>query len=337
MADFMTAQVLQQFGGPEEFKLREIPLHNPQPGEVLVRIAAASLNPADTKIRQNGPAHAPELPAVLGLDMSGTVLKVGDGVTGFVEGDRVFGCCGGVRGVTAGTMSTHICADHRLLALAPKTISLRDAAALPLVSITAWEAVVERAAFAPGETALIFGGTGGVGHIALQLARWRGAYTVTTAGDEYKATLARDLGADEVVNYRDEPLENYVARLTKGRGFDQVLDAVGGPNLAPAFEAARTYGTVTSISTRAQYDLTTMHARSLTLHVIFMLIRMIHDIDRAAHGKILGQIAGLVDAGELRPLIDPTRFGLADLAGAHRHLEAGSAVGKIIIDMPENH
>lgn len=327
----MKAQVLTRFGGPEGFELRDIAMPTIGPDEVLVAVHAASLNPADVKIRNNGPAHAPELPAVLGLDMAGVVAAVGSGVRGFREGDRVYGCCGGVRGVAGGTMADYVVADPDLLAPMPKRLGFREAAALPLVAITAYEAVMERGEAQATDHALIYGGTGGVGHIAIQLAKHRGARVAATVSDAGKAALAYGLGADEVINRNEEKVPDYVARLTAGEGFAAVIDAVGGANLNTAFEAARSYGTVVSISTRQSYDLTAMHAKSLSLHVIFMLIRMIEGRDRAAHGRILREVTELVDDDIVRPLLSDRHFALAHLPDAHRFLESGAAVGKVIV------
>lgn len=328
----MRAQIIRSFGEVDVFEAAQRPDPVPAAGEVLVRTAAASLNPVDWKLRRHGPEIAPELPAVLGCDVAGIVVEVGSEVKGFAPGDAVYGCAGGVRGVSGGAYAEMIAADARLLAPAPASIPLRDAAALPLVVITAWEGL-ERAGVGAGTNVLVHGGAGGVGHVAVQLANARGARVTATVSNPEKAAIASALGADEVVNYRDESVADYVGRLTNGRGFDVVFDTTGGSDLAISFEAARLNGQVVTIVSTYDADLTPMHNKGLSLHVVFMLIPMLHDIGREAHGAILREAARLVDAGRLRPLIDPQRFALADVSAAHAKLEAGRALGKIVLDM----
>lgn len=327
----MRAQVIRAFGAPDVFEPATLPDPMAGPGEVLVHIAAASVNPVDYKLRRVGPAIAPALPAVLGCDLAGTIEAVGAGVEGFAPGDAVYGCAGGVRGMP-GTYAERIAADARLLAPKPRSLGFREAAALPLVTITAWEAL-DRSGVAAGTTLLVHGGAGGVGHVAIQLAKARGARVFTTVSNQAKAEIARGLGADEAINYRDEPVEAYVARLTGGRGFDVVFDATGGSDLATSFAAVRTSGHVVTIVSQYQADLTPMHGKGLTLHVVFMLIPMLTGEGRALHGRILREAAALADAGRLRPLIDPERFDLDRIAAAHRRLEASEASGKIVIDV----
>lgn len=328
----MRVMEITAFGEPDQLREGTRPLPEPGPGAVRVRMAATSVNPADVKIRRFGPAIAPALPAVLGMDVAGTIDAVGEGVTAFKVGDEVYGCAGGVHGMP-GALAEYIVTDPALLARKPAALSWREAAALPLVTITAWEGLIDRARVQPGQTVLVFGGTGGVGHVALQLAKWQGARVVTTASSPEKAKIAMELGADAVVDPRTGEPADWVAEHTGGKGFDIVYDTVGNANLDRAFAAARLNGTVVSIVTQAPIDLTPMHVKGLTLHVVFMLIPMLHGIGRARHGEILTEAAGLVAQGKLRPLLDPHRCTLAQAALAHRHLESGAAVGKITIDI----
>ena len=331
-ASTMRAQVLEQPGGANAFVARTLPVRAPGAGEVLVRQVATSVNPADTKIRARGPAHGPALPGVLGMDVAGVVTAIGRGVTGFRIGDAVYGAAGGVRDM-AGAYAEYIATDARLLAHAPRTIPLREAAALPLVAITAWEGLVDRAKLQAGQRVLVLGGTGGVGHVAIQVAKARGAFVAATVSSPEKAAIARGLGADATIDYRTEPLEARTAELTHGRGFDIVYDATGGKDLGPAFAAARRNGQVVAIVSTFAADLTAMHFKGLTLHVVFMLIPMLHDEGRERHGEILREVAALVDAGRLKPLVDPARFALADVGAAHARLESGEALGKLVIDI----
>ena len=327
----MQAQIIRAFGGAEELGATTLPDPAPGPGEVLVQTAATSVNPVDYKLRSAGPPIAPALPAVLGCDLAGRVRAVGEDVEGFAAGDEVYGCVGGVLGMP-GCYAEMVAADARLLARKPASLSLREAAALPLVTITAWEGL-DRAGVGAGQSVLVHGGAGGVGHVAIQLAKARGAVVSATVSSEEKAALARALGADHTIDYRSEPMDAYVARLTGGEGFDAVYDATGGSDIAASFQAARLNGQVVTIVSQYEADLTPMHIKGLTLHVVFMLIPMLHDVGRAEHGRILREAAALADAGRLRPHLDPRRFDLANTADAHRHLEGGHAVGKVVIDM----
>ena len=328
----MKAMILSAFGGaPDSFEAAEIADPAPGPGEVLVRIVAASINPVDTKIRKNGGMAAPAIPATLGCDMAGLVVAVGAGVDGFAVGDRVYGCVGGVRG-SAGTYAELVVADARLLAHAPESLSLQDAAALPLVAITAWEAL-DRLGVDEGTHLLVHGGAGGVGHVAIQLAKARGARVATTVSSSEKAEIVRGFGADEIIDYREEAVADYVKRLTGGKGFDAVFDTTGGSDIATSFVAAKLNGQVATIVASYSADLTPMHGKALTFHAIMMLVPLLHDIGREAHGRILAEVANLVDAGRLRPLIDADKFDLDEVGRAHARLESGKALGKLVIDV----
>lgn len=328
----MKAQIIRRFGGPEVFEPVELDRPEPGPGQALVRQVATSVNPVDCKIRARGPAIAPELPAILGMDVAGVIEALGADVDDLKVGDRVFGCAGGVRDMP-GALAEYIATDARLLAPAPKSIALREAAALPLVTITAWEGLVHRARMQPGEHVLVHGGAGGVGHVVVQLAKVRGARVAATVSTPMKAEMAKHLGADDIIDYTRETPADYVQRLTGGRGFDVVFDATGGAELGVSFEGACINGRVVTIVSQYSADLTPMHYKGLSLHVEFMLIPMLHDAGRARHGRILREVARLIDSHQLRPLIDPTRFTLAQVKDAHKHLESGAALGKVIVDI----
>jgi len=328
----MRAQIIEAFGDPSVFRSADLPVPPIRPGHVLVRVQATSVNPADYKIRRAGPLIAPELPAVLGMDVAGTVEAVGEGVTGFAPGDEIYGCAGGVRGVPGGALAEYMLADARLIAAKPSALTMREAAALPLVTITAWEGL-NRAQVKPGDAVLIHGGAGGVGHVAVQIAKARGAKVFATVSSPTKAALAEGLGADGTINYREEPVEAYVDRCTGGRGFDIVFDATGGSDLAKSFAAARLNGQVVTIVSQYEADLSPMHAKGLSLHVVFMLIPMLHDVGREEHGRILREAAALAETGRLKPHLDDRRFTLDQAGAAHAKLEAGHAIGKLVIDV----
>lgn len=328
----MKAQIVETFGGPEVFRAADIETPSPKAGEVLIRVRATSVNPVDTKIRAGGRSIAPELPAVLHGDVAGVVEAVGEGVTAFVPGDEVYGCAGGVKG-TDGALAEYMAADARLLARKPSNLSFREAAALPLVTLTAWEGLVDKASVQPGDRVLVMGGTGGVGHVAVQLAKLRGAKVFATVSSEDKARIARDLGADVAIDRRALSAEEMVARHAGGLGFDVVFDSVGGDNLYPAMTAARPHGQVATTVAMQTFDLTTAHVKGLSIHVVFMLVPMLYGLDRAHHGEVLAEVAKAVEAGKLRPLLDETSFTLEQAGDAHARLASGQAVGKVVIDV----
>ncbi len=208
-----------------------------------------------------------------------------------------------------------------------------EAAALPLVSITAWEALFIKAKLTSKNNILIHGGTGGVGHIAVQLAKWCGATVFTTVLKNENFPLAKAFGASEVINATEEDVERYVSRLTNNQGFDIVFDTVGGSNLDKSFVATEINGAVVTTAARSTHDLSPMHNKALSLHVVFMLLSILNNQGRESHGKILSKIADIVDQGKLKPLIDPSQFTLESVADAHSFLESGKARGKIVISI----
>lgn len=326
----MRAIVLKEFGGPEVLVEKEVPKPEVQPGFVLVRVHASSVNPVDTKIRRGAlAAIAPDAPTILGCDASGVVEAVGKGVTDFRPGDEVFGCVGGVKGCP-GCLAEYVLADADLLAPKPKSLTFVQAATLPLVTITAWEGLMDRAQLRSGATVLVHGGAGGVGHVATQIAVAHGARVFATVSNEEKASIVRKFLAEPVF-YRDRSVPEYVQEATGGTGFDFIFDTVGGENVGRCFEAAAVSGTVVSISTRTSCDLSPLHQKGLSLHVVFMLIPMLYRRGRKRHGEILRQMAALVDAGKVLPLIDPQSFTFSQAELAHRHLESGQAVGKVVL------
>ena len=328
----MKAMIIQNFGGPEVFQPADIPTPEAQQGQVLVRIAASSVNTVDTMIREMGKdlPISPEPPAVLGMDFAGTVTAVGEGVTGFTPGDEVYGCAGGL-GDLPGTLAEYIAADARLIAHKPSNLSMREAAALPLVGITAYEGL-QRAGISAGQKVLVHGGSGGVGHVALQLAKHFGAEVCATGGGDKQLALIEELGA-KGINYKTETVTDYVNQYTDGAGFDLVFDSVGGANMANSFEAAALNGQVASTVAMVEMDLSLAHFKGLSLHVVFMLIPMIHDHGRQAHGEILAQLARIAEAGDLTPVLDEQQFALTEAGQAHARLSSGEAMGKVVIDI----
>lgn len=328
----MKASVIKQFGQPSVFEAVELPTPTVPPNHVLIRVAATSVNPVDTKIREGAVSDiAPDFPAVLHGDVAGTIVATGEGVTKFQIDDEVYGCVGGIKGM-GGALAEYMLADAALIALKPQSITMAQAAALPLVSITAWEGLIDRAQVKPGQKVLVYGGTGGVGHIGVQLAKWAGATVYATVSSEEKAAIAHNLGADVTINYRQKPVEDFVTEHTDGQGFDVVFDTVGNDNLQNAFKAAKVNGSVVSLVSLSCQDLTYLHAKGLTLHLVYMLLPMLTGINRDRHSEILRQIAQLVDEKKLQPLLDNHSFSFAEATAAHAHAESGKAIGKVVLE-----
>lgn len=329
----MKAMRLNRLDKGEPFELFDKPDVDPGAGEVAIRVHAASVNVADTKMREGSAEIAPEDPIVLGCDVAGVVMATGPGVTRFSKGDEVYGCAGGVKG-RDGTYSQRLVADQRLLGKKPANMSFREAAALPLVTITAWEALVDRAQVQPGETVLVHGGTGGVGHIGVQIAKFLGAIVHTTVATPDKAEIAKSLGADQTILYREQSVAEYVGELTNGRGYEVVFDTVGGPNIVPSIEALAINGRcATTVSIGAQPDLTGLHTKNASLHVVFMLTPMLTGQGLEHHGTIMERVAALADHGRIRPLLDDARFTLEEIGAAHERLTSGGATGKVVVDV----
>jgi NADPH:quinone reductase-like Zn-dependent oxidoreductase len=327
----MKAMVLNSYGPDSVFEAAEVDTPEVKPGHVLVKIAASSVNTVDTMIRNMGKdlPLSPETPAILGMDFAGTVEAVGEGVTGYSAGDEVYGCAGGLADLP-GTLADDIVADANLVALKPESLSMKEAAALPLVAITAYEGLI-RAGAKAGQKILVHGGSGGVGHVAVQLAKHMGAEVYSTGGGEKQLALIESLGGTGI-NYKTESVEAYVDTHTDGTGFDIVYDSVGGANMLNSFEAAALNGHVVTTVSMCELDLTTAHFKGLSIHVVFMLIPMLHNFKREAHGEILTKLTEIVDAGGLKPVLDETSFSLVQAGEAHARLESKQAMGKVVIE-----
>ena len=326
----MKAILLKEHGSTAGFSTGEIPQPEVRPGCVLVEVGASSVNPVDYKIRQGLLPVGPELPGILHGDMAGTVVQVGEGVEGFVEGDEVYGCVGGFKGLP-GVLSEYALADAPLLSKKPSNLSMVEAATLPLVGITAWNALIDRAEVASGQKVLVHASCGGVGHIGLQLAKAFGAEVHATASDDRKIGLGFELGADRMINYKQTDVDAYVKSETDGKGYDVVFDTVGGKCLDDSFQATRIGGTVVSIAARSTHDLTPVHVKSLSLHVVFMLLPILRGEGRERHGEILGELTGLVEGGKVRPLVHEEVFDFQEAGRAHEALESGKVTGKVAL------
>jgi len=297
-------------------------------GQVRLKVAATSYNPIESKIRSGIARLGPDFPAILNSDVAGVVDQVGPGVEGFAVGDEVFACSGGIKG-SPGALAEYTLVNAHLLAHKPAALSLAECGALPISFITSWYALCRKTQVKTGQSVLVMGGTGGVGHVGVQLAQALGAQVYATVSSDKKGQIVRDLGARAAIDRRNQEPEQYVASHAGGKGFDLVFDTAGGAALDNAFASAKTEGEVVTVNARASHDLSSAHIRGLSLHLVMMLKSMLLGTDLEHYGQILSEAARLADAGHLKPLMDQRSFSVWDVADAHRYAETGAAIGKI--------
>lgn len=325
---------IRETGGPEVLQLAEYPNPTLGPEEVLVRLKAAGVNPVDTKIRRRGPLIPNGLPAVLGCDGAGVIEAVGSAVTRFRPGDEVWFCDGGLGG-PAGNYAEYRVLHQDIPQPKPRALGMIEAAAAPLVLLTAWESLHDRARIQPEQRVLIHAGAGGVGHVAIQLARLAGARVCTTVSGPEKAAFAHALGAEFCINYREEDLVEAVMDWTGGEGVDIALDTVGPEVFRRTIPAVAHYGDlITILDPGPQLDLAEARMRNLRIGLELMLTPMLRNLPKArAHqGEILNRCAELIDRGELRIHVSQT-FPLAEAAAAHRLIEEGHVTGKLVLTL----
>lgn len=324
----MRAAILETHNAP--LRLSTVSTPEVGPREVLVRVRASGVNPLDTKIHAGAAAHARHpLPAILGIDLAGVVEQTGRDVTRFKPGDEVYGMTGGVGGVP-GSLAEFAAVDADLLAPKPANLSMREAAALPLIFITAWEGLIDRAALKAGQKVLIHGGAGGVGHVAIQIARAIGADVFATGSAAQRATIE---GFGAVFIDRGTAIEAYVAEHTGGRGFDIVYDTVGGKVLDASFEAVRRFGYVVSALGWGTHALAPLSFRAASYSGVFTLLPLLSGEGRAHHGEIMAEATRLVEAGKLAPLVDARRFTLESVGDAYALIRDHAAKGKLVVDI----
>lgn len=330
----MKAVIMTAPGTPEVLAVQQVP--DPQitqDRQLLVKLQAAGVNPIDTKLRQRGTFYPDRTPTILGCDGAGIVEAVGAGVENFRVGDAVYFCDGGVGG-SVGNYAEFAVVDERFVARKPQSLSFVEAAAAPLVLITAWESLYDRARLQEGQRTLIHAGAGGVGHVAVQLAKLKGAAVVTTVGSEEKAAFVQQLGADLPILYQKTDVVDRILEWTHGDGVDVGFDTVGGETFFQTVPAVKLYGDlVTILEPDFQIgNLKTARLRNLRISLELMLTPMLQGLVPAqmAQAKILQQCADLFDAGQLKIHVGKT-FALDDAIEAHRLLEGGSMTGKIVL------
>lgn len=323
-------------GEPEVLKLAEIPVPGlPGPSYLRVRLHAAGINPIDTKLRANG-TYYPDRPSpVLGCDGAGVVDAIGGGVTRFRPGDEVYFFQGGIGG-EQGNYAQYVTVHEDYAAAKPAKLSFIEAAAVPLVLITAWEALYDRAELRAGQRILIHAAAGGVGHVAVQLARNVGAQVAATVSGEQKAAFVRSLGADQLIDYTRQDFVQAMLGWSDGEGVDVSFDTVGGLTFCRSFAATRVYGRiVTILQTSCDADaLKTARLRNQSIIYELMLAPQflgMHEA-RCAQCRILERGAQLIDQGSLSVTVSRV-LPLAEAAEAHRLIEAGHTSGKIVLSI----
>ncbi len=306
----MKAIRLHQFGGPETLRYEDVEPPTVGPGDVLIRVMAASVNPIDWKIREGllQPVLRHRLPLTPGWDVSGVVEVAGESVRNFRRGDAVYAFCDLHRN---GCYAQYAAVRESEVARKPGTVSHVEAASLPMTGTTAWNALMQVAVVGAGQRVLVHAGAGGVGSLAIQIARWRGAHVIATASEGNRA-LVESLGAGEVIDYRSTRFQDVV------RGVDVVLDTIGGKTHEESFEVLRPGGIV--ISTISQPD--EVRAREAGVRGMFVMTQ--------PSATALEKIAELVDSGKLRPVVG-AEFSLAEAARAQELSQSGRARGKIVL------
>lgn len=316
----MKAIVLKSFGGPESFELLDVPKPVPHAGQVLVRVHATSINPLDFQVRRGDyPDYVP-LPAITGHDVSGVVEEIGPGVTTFAPGDEVWYTPQIFDG--QGSYAEYHVAAESIIGIKPPSLTHLEAASLTLVGGTVWEALTVRAVLRLGESILIHGGAGGVGHVAIQVAKAIGARVFTTVR-EANFEFARSMGADVLIDYEKEDYVDAIMRETQGRGVDVVFDTIGGNTLSRSPDALRQLGRVVTIVDTAQpQNVIQAWGKNASYHFVFT---------RQNRGK-LDELSTLIERGQLKPHVGAV-YSLADIPLAHSRLESqnNGIRGKIAI------
>jgi alcohol dehydrogenase len=333
----MRAYVLERYGGPEGARLMDVPAPQPRPGDILVKVRAAGLNPVDFKFRKGmlRVIHRPRLPFVLGNELAGEVVAVGGGVKRFKVGDRVFARVAKER---AGAFAEQACVDEDHAALMPRDLDFTAAAAVPLAGLTALQALRDELGVKPGQKVFISGGAGGVGTFAIQIAKWLGAHVTTTASKRGEA-LVRSLGCDEVIDYTSQSISE------AGRRFDAGFDLIGGKTLDQMFEIMKPGSRIVSVGAlpEPQTAIKDLGDRRVLAALFWMISYGIRSRARRAgvsyrylfmhpSGSDLAQLAELISRGTLKVTVDKT-YPFADIADALAYLEGGRAKGKVVVRM----
>ena len=328
----MKAVVLEEFGGPEQLRLAEVPDPEPKPGEVLIEVAATAVNRADLHQREGNYPPPPGASEILGLECSGRIGALGDGVTGWTVGDEVCALLAG------GGYAEKVCVPAVQLMPVPAGLDLISAGALPEVSNTVWSTVFDGAPAAHltlGERFLVHGGSSGIGTMAIQLAVAQGARVYTTAGSAAKLEACRKLGAEVVINYRDEDFAEVIAADTGKAGVDVILDTIGAKYLAPNVASLAVGGRLVVIGMmggrKGELDLGQLLAKRATVFAAGLRARPLEQKAAIVAGTV-AHVWPLIESGAVRPIVDQV-LPLAEAAEAHRLVENSDHIGKVVLSI----
>jgi putative PIG3 family NAD(P)H quinone oxidoreductase len=323
----MHAVVITEPGGPEVLHWTEVPDPEPGPGEVLIEVAATAVNRADVMQRQGHYPPPPGAPPYPGLECSGVIAALGDGVTGWQLGQPVCALLAG------GGYAQRVAVPAGQLLPAPRTLPLTAVAALPETVCTVYANVFQGARLAKGETLLVHGGGSGIGTTAIQLAKRAGAVVAVTAGSPEKLDVCRQLGADILINYRDDDFAEKLLEVTGGRGADVILDIIGAGYLARNLAALAPDGRIATIGMqqgrRAELDLSALMAKRGTISATTLRARPAAQ-KAAIVAAVTADVWPLADTGELRPVID-RELPMWQAGEAHRVMDASAHIGKIVL------
>jgi NADPH:quinone reductase len=321
--EFMKAAVLTAFGDAEKFEIQTVSIPTLKANQVLVRVCATSINPVDYQTRRGDYKELVRLPAILGVDVSGVIEAIGEAVTDFKVGDNVY-YSPPIFGEFGSYAQYHV-ADATIVALKPENLSHIEAASLPLAGGTAWDCLVTRGNLQVGETVLIHAGAGGVGSIAIQLAKAIGAYVFTTCSSRNR-DFVTGLGADRVIDYKNEDYVEVIRQETNGLGADLVLDTIGGQTIQRSPEIIRPFGRLVSIvDTETPQSLIEAWGKNLTVHFVLT----------PQYRAKLDALTKLIERTQLRPVIDST-LPWDRIVQAHQRLERGGTQGKIVLEFTKS-
>lgn len=332
----MKAILMTAKGGPEVLKLADVPVPELASADhVRVRLHAAGINPLDTKLRKTAAYHPDKLPCILGCDGAGVVESVGANVHRFTPGDEVYFFNGGLGG-EQGNYAEYTVVHQDYVAFKPRHLTMEEAAALPLVFITAWEALFDRSCVGDGHTVLIHAAAGGVGHIAVQLAKQAGATVLGSVSSPAKAAWVTSLGADRVFVYKDVDFATAVLDWTHGKGADVVFDTVGGDTFCRSFACTRVYGRVVTLLQNACSADQDKLARLRNLALVYELMLTpsvlgMHE-ERVRQRRMLEECARLIEADKLKVKVSQV-LPLEEAAKAHAMIEEGHTTGKIVLSI----
>ncbi|MHB1544232.1 MAG: quinone oxidoreductase family protein [Gammaproteobacteria bacterium] len=318
----MKAIVLEAFGGPENLVYRLNSKPRVEPGMILVKVMAASVNPLDYKLRRDGAWAGIELPVILGSDVSGIVEEVGPGCTRFGKGDEVF-YTAAIDKHRMGTYAEYHLVHESLAVTKPSSLSFIEAASLPLAGCTAWQALFDRGRLHLGETILIHAGAGGVGSLAIQMAKAAGARVLATCRKANR-DLVSNLGADAVIDYRVEDVTRAVRSVIGSEALDVVFDTVGGTTIANSLSILKPGGRILSIAA-SDSVLGTAYRKNIDLHLIYL----------CRSRQLMEHLTTLLANGTLHPVIDSV-LPLDRVGEAHKRLEAGGVRGKVVLEVAKS-